>query len=174
MKKFVKKLTSENRSLNDGFKDYKDFFEKISKEKVQLEEKNQYYEEMIESKKQEFTKSNAMIQCLKSENEKLRKESEILIKRTEDKLKIGQNALDSIERYETEIFELKCKLTNISAELEALKKNQEKTVSLNYETTMEMERLKINLDQIEAELIYGKKLWDENGDLRRKLKNMKE
>lgn len=167
-------MSAENVSLQDGFKEYKDFFDKINKEKIQLDEKNRYLEDLIDAKKQEFGKSNSLIQTLKSENEKLRNESETLIKRTEDKLKMGKNALDNIENLETQIFELQCKLTNANSELENYRKTADKTGSINYEMSVELDRLKGSSSEVLAELEFNKRLCDENSEMRIRLKGIRE
>lgn len=131
-------------------------------------------ESLLETKKAEFTKANALINCLKSENEKLRGESENLIRRTEDKLKIGQNALDTVEALQAENFDLKVKLNDALGELETLRKAQEKAASVNYEMSLEVERLKTTVEEMNTETDYGRKLCEENQDTRRKLRTLRE
>lgn len=131
-------------------------------------------EGLLETKKAEFSKANSLINCLKSENEKLRAESENLIRRTEDKLKVGQNALDSLEALQTENFDLKVKLNDALGELEALRKAHDKAASVNYEMSLEVERLKATVDEMASETEYGKKLCEENQDARRKLRSLRE
>lgn len=128
----------------------------------------------METKKAEFTKATSLISCLKNENEKLRTESENLIRRTEDKLKVGQNALDSLETLQTENFDLKVKLNDAFGELETLRKAHDKAASVNYEMSLEVERLKTTVEEMTRETEYGKKLCEESQDARRKLRSLRE
>lgn len=160
--------------MTNGFADYKEFFERIGREKTGLEEKVRVMEEMLEGKKNELAKVTALVNTLRGENEKLRHESETLIKRTEDRLKIGQNALDSVDALEAEVFELKVKLTEAHTELETLRKSTEKAASVNYEMSLEVERLKASTNELTTEAEYGKKLCEESSEIRRRLRSLKE
>lgn len=131
-------------------------------------------EELLETKKAEFAKANSLITCLRGENEKLRNESETLIKRTEDRLKVGQNALETVEALEAQTFELKVKLNEAQGELETLRKANDKAASINYEMSLEVERLKTTIGELTTEAEYGKRLCEESQDARRKIKSLKE
>ena len=167
-------MSAELKSLQSGFGDYKEFFDRIGKEKAVLEEKIGCLESLIETKKGEFVKATSLINVLRTENEKLRGESENLIRRTEDKLKVGQNALESVECFQSENFDLKVKLNDALGELESLKKTHDKTASVNYEMSLEVERLKSTVEEMTSETEYGRKLCEENQDTRRKLRSLRE
>ena len=131
-------------------------------------------EESIEEKQQECSELSSLVQCLKKENEKLKTESELFVKKTEDKLKNGQNALEIVGNLEAEVFDLKCKLGNAQTEIENSQHSLEKSKSITFEISTEIERIKNHSNGIKSEMELNQKLCEENGELRRKMKNMKE
>ena len=160
--------------MQDGLQDYRGHFDKLSKDKAQLEQRLSEAQELLDGGKWELAKSAALVQSFKLENEKLRSESEALVKRTEERLKSGQHALNSVEGFEREAFELRAQLGQAAAEVESLRRTCGKSASVNREVGAEVERLARHAEDVRTALERNKKLSEENSECRRKLKSLQE
>ena len=73
-----------------------------------------------------------------------------------------------------EKFDLKSHLSRVSSEVDNLKREKEKLSGINYEISMEVERLKTGSSELKTQMESNKALCDENSELCKKMKTLRE
>ena len=121
MIKSANKAESQNKYLQENVKEYKSFFDKLSKEKAQFEEQAHNLEEENSEIMTEMKRLTSSLSQVKEENARMKNDVSEWIKKLENYEKFKSADQENISELENLNFEQKTKISGLTSELEILK-----------------------------------------------------
>ncbi len=121
-------------------KEYKSFFDKLSKEKAQFEEQANSLEQENSELMAEVKKNSANVLQVREENTRLKSELGEIVKKFEWTEKGKTSDRDKINELEELKFEQTTKISSLTSELEILKHYIENQTHRNSEVSLEDDR----------------------------------
>ena len=121
MIKSANKAESQNKYLQENVKEYKSFFDKLSKEKAQFEEQAHNLEEENSEIMTEMKRLTSSLSQVKEENARMKNDVSEWIKKLENYKKFKSADQENISELENLNFEQKTKISGLTSELEILK-----------------------------------------------------